>query len=229
MGQAMEAVENKRELRFSLGGWLVFALLVHLLLMRQLSMDFRPRGNVESASLPLEVVLDHRISAASQTPVAAQPSADEPAPTAQPSPVKKEQAEPVPSNPRKAKTNKPERRSGTAHTEVVRPPPKIDARQLEESLRSYRLPEQGGQEPFTRILPQGLDSGAFSANTAARINARIREYDGRGGAEVVRVRRFGKKDRCFLVHREGFDVEREDWDPGMETMVGYGAEEIACE
>ncbi len=119
-------------------------------------------------------------------------------------------------------------------TETAAPPTespgsaRVDATRLRDAIRSYRLPEQN-EQPFTRMLPPGVAAGAFAENTLARVNRRIHEYDGRGGAEVVRVRRFGQKDRCFLVHRQGFEVEREDWDPGMNTMVGWGAEEIPCE
>jgi hypothetical protein len=210
-------------------GWLVFALMAHLLLMRQLSTGFQFQEDRSFAPLTLKVELNHRIAVEPKPPAPALPSADESVPTTKAPPAKEEKAERLRPEPQPEVIRKSGSSSSPSPAEIPVPPPKINAQRLKESLRSYRLPKQEGKESFTQLLPQGLDAGVFSANTAARINARIREYDGRGGAEVVRVRRFGQKDRCYLVHRVGFEVEREDWDPGMETMVGYGAEEIPCE
>jgi hypothetical protein len=109
-----------------------------------------------------------------------------------------------------------------------RKPARVDLNRLKETIRRYRLPEQDGQ-PFTRVLPPDVDAEAFAENTLSRINRRIHEYDGRGGAEVVRVRRFGQKDRCFLVYRQGIEREQEDWDPGIAVLVGSNTEEIPCE
>lgn len=225
----MELVAGNEDFRFSLAGWLLLALVIHLLLISRLPPDFWRREQDSVISPPIAVVLTRQTL---PLPVQPEPAASQPVveePTASPEPAPAPSAQESVERPQPKKKAMPEPRAETpaSRAEPSRPH-RVDLNRLKEVVRKYRLPEHDGQ-PFTRMLPPDINASAFSANTAARNNARIQAYDGHGGAEVIRVRRFGKEDRCFLVHRVGFDVEREDWDPGMETMVGWGAEEIACD
>ncbi len=223
----MDCVANRKDFRSSLTGWLLFALVLHLLLIRQLPPGFRFEQADVPLSSPIEVVLKHPkplAQAPATQPEPAAPPAVLPEPTLE-TPAMQQQAtvapRPQPSSESTSKTAPP--------PEAAAQRPRIDARRLKDSIRNYRLPEQDGSKPFTRMIPSSIDAEAFSANTLVRINRRIQEYDRRAGAKVVRIRRFGKKDRCFLAHGEGVDVEREDWDPGVATLIRAVADEIPCE
>ncbi len=227
----MEHVDNTKRFHFPLGLWLLLALVVHWLAMWRLPGGVWWERSHSARRSAIEVVLAPEFSKTFPKLPASKNVSDAAESPIVPPPVKEKQKFPAPPQPQVRAPEKSEAETGTsrsqAHVPVQRPA--VDARKLKESLRQYRLPEQDASRPFTRLLPRGIDAEAFSANTAARINARIQAYDGQGGAQVVRVHRFGKKDRCYLVHRTGFEVEREDWDPGPATLVGYGAEEITCD
>ncbi len=227
----MELVAGNKDFRFSLAGWMLFALVIHLLLIPRLPPDFWRRKQDLAIPPPIAVVLTRQTPPlpVQPEPAHSQPVEEEPAasPEPAPAPSAQESVQRPRSQPKKKAMPEPRSEKPAPRAEPSRSD-RVDLNRLKEAVRQYRLPEQDGQS-FTRILPPDFDASAFSANTAARINARIQAYDDHGGAEVVRVRQFGKEDRCFLVHRVGFDVEREGWDPGMETMVGWGAEEIACD
>ena len=225
----MDSVAGNEDFRFSLTGWLLFAVVIHLLLISRLPPDFWRVEQDLAIPPPIAVVLKRETAPPSvhSEPAVPEPVLEKPAVSPEPAPAQPAR-KPV-QRPQPLKEAGPEPWTETqAPRAKPRKPARVDLNRLQEALRRYRLPEQDGQ-PFTRTLPPDVDAEAFEENTAARTNHLIHEYDGHGGAEVVRVRQFGKEDRCFLVHRVGFDVEREDWDPGMETMVGWGAEEIACD
>ena len=237
--QIVEPVANRKNFRFSLTGWLLLALVFHLLLVRQLPPDFWYREQAPLVAPSITVMLQRQALPSSSRPEIAEPQPATPETVTEP-PVEEEAAVPSRSPspmPAKAPPRPPASREkilpkapADVPSSQVAParPSRIDASRLKEAIRSYRLPEQADR-PFSPMRPPDVTAGAFEENTLARVNRRIHQYDGHGGAEVVRIRRFGKKDRCFLVHRVGFNVEREDWDPGMDTMVGWGADEIPCE
>ncbi|WP_457667745.1 hypothetical protein [Thiolapillus sp.] len=209
-------------------GWLLLAVLIHLLFLTQLPLGLHTdHPPAPGASAPvIDVVLKQVVSA----PEPVVEPAEEPARQTVAAPVREPASGAKPagiahqSTPGSSQVEEP-----VTAMSNKKEMPRVDADRLKQAVRDYRLPEWDDRKHFSPLLPEGLSSDVFSANTRVRNNYSIQAYDGHGGAQLMRFSQFGKKDRCFLVHRVGFEIEREDWDPGMDTVIGWGAEETSCE
>ncbi len=223
-----DKTDFSQDVRVPLAGWLLVAMSLHLLALSKLSLDFDTVQPSSSDANPVIKVILRRVV----TPESALVPAQLAAPVAEL--VNKAKEEPALLGQQLDRTVN-ESLSESSYRSKQKPPETeekastVDVNRLKEAIRAYRLPEHDGESEFSPVLPKNLDPQVFRDNGLMRINQRIQAYDNRGGARVLRKQVFGGKDRCFLLHRTGFEIEREDWDPAPELIVGWGAEEIECE
>lgn len=220
----MDDVASRQDALPAFALWLILAGLLHLFVMLQFPLRLQTAYPVPIETSPvIAVELRRLLPAPEPAPALPETPGQEPriAPVNTHEPPKA--ADPLP----RSKPGQPDQPQAIAES---RPEPAgMDASRLKQAVRDYRLPEWDERKHFSPMLPEGVSAETFSANTLVRNNYRVQAYDGHGGARVMRFSQFGKKDRCFLVHRAGFEIEREDWDPGMDTVIGWGAEEVPCE